>query len=346
MASMDVFKSDAFSMMSMLRAIENIDYKPQFLGSLNLFEDQPQDTRVVSVESRNDTLALIQTSKIGAPPSQRSADQRAVRNFNTARLAKASTIYADQIQNIRAFGSETELQRVQTEVARRQTQLMNDLELTWEHHRLGAIQGIVLDADGSTIVNFFTEFGVAQPTEVDFDFGTLSPSTPTGAVRRKIESEIVRPLVRAGKGAFLPSSQIYALCGDDFWDIFVNCSEVRSTYLASVAAAALREPTAFTSFNFAGVTWVNYRGTDDGTTVAVASDEAKFFPVNAPGVFQVAWAPGEFIDVANTPGVPALPLLLPDPSGRNAFVTVELYSYPLFICTRPLMLRRAAVTGS
>lgn len=343
MVSMDVFKSDAFSMMSMLAAIENVDYNPQFLGSLNLFEDAPQRTRVVTIESRDSELALIQTSALGAPLDQRGGDKAKLRNFNTTRIAKASTIRADEIQGIRAFGSESELKQVQTEVARRQAQLRGDMELTFEHHRLGAIQGIVTDADGSTIVNFFTEFGVAQPAEVEFDFGTLSAN---GGVRRKIADDIVRPIIRAAKGAMTPASQVYALCGDDFFDILTNCAEVRQTYLNHQAAAALREPTAFEQFRYAGVTWVNYRGTDDNSTVAIASDEAKFFPVGAPGIFKVAWAPGESFDVVNTPGVPVLPMVLLDPSGRNAFVTVELYSYPLFVCTRPLTLRRAAVTGS
>lgn len=337
MAHMDIFKSDAFSMASLMAAVENVDYKPQYLGSLNLFQDEPQTTRVVTIESRNDELALIPTSPIGAPPAQRSADKRTMRNFSTVRLAKSSTIRADQIQGIRQFGSESELQQVQTEVARRLQQLVNDMELTWEHHRLGAVQGILTDADGSTIENFFSAFGVTQPAEVEFAFSSLS----AGEVRPLIEGSIVRPLIRAAKGAFLPTSRIIALTGDDFWDAFVNHAEVRETYLASIAAAQLREGTAFSSFRYAGVEWVNYRGTDDGSTVAIAADEAKFFPADAPGIFQVAWGPAEFLDTANRPGVPIRPMIVPDPSGRNAFVDVEVYSYPLFICTRPLTLRRA-----
>ena len=137
------------------------------------------------------------------------------------------------------------------------------------------------------------------------------------------------------------AARIIALCGDDFFDQLVNHAEVRQTYLNHEAAAALREPTAFSTFRYAGVDWINYRGTDDGSTVAVTNDEAKFFPANAPGVFQVAWGPGEFMNTVNQPGVPIRPMVLPDPSGREAFVNIEVYSYPLYLCTRPLVLRRA-----
>lgn len=339
MATMDVFKADAFSMASLLAAIKNVDYKPQFLGSLKLFEDAPQRTRTVMVESRDDELALIQTSPIGAPLAQLSADKRKVRDFRTVRIAKQSRIEADELQDIRAFGEESELQQVQVEVARRLQRLTDDVELTWEHHRLGAVQGILADADGSPIVNYFTEFGVVQPDEVIFDFDSLSG----GDLRALIEGSIVRPMIRAAKGAFTTGSRIVALCGDDFWDAFIANEEVRASYLNWEAAASLREGTVFSTFRFAGVEWMNYRGTDDGSTVAIGASDAKFFPVNAPGTFKVAWAPAEFLPVVNQPGVPLRPLTLPDPSGREAFVDIEVYSYPLFICTRPLTLRRGTL---
>ena len=336
MATMDVFTSNAFSMQSLLAAIEQIDYKPQFLGSLGLFQSEPQPTRAVFVESRDDVLQLIQTSPIGAPLEQRGADKRKARTFSTVRIAKGSRIMADEIQGIRAYGSESELHQVQAEVVRRMVQLQNDIDLTWEFHRLGAVQGILIDADGSTLVNYYTAFDVVQPTEVALNIA----NTTAGALRPKIEA-ITRAIIRAAKGAFTTGSSIYALVGDNFWDDLVNHEEVRTTYLNHEAAAALREPTAFSTFRYAGVTWVNYRGTDDNSTVAIGTDKAKFFPVGAPGVFQVAWAPAEFMDVVNQKGVPLRPLTLVDPSGRNAFVDVEVYSYPLYICTRPLMLRTA-----
>ena len=38
-----------------------------------------------------------------------------------------------------------------------------DLDLTIEHQRIGAVKGIVMDADGTTpLLNLFTEFGVTQ----------------------------------------------------------------------------------------------------------------------------------------------------------------------------------------
>lgn len=336
---MDVFKSDAFSMMSLLQAIETITYNPQFITSLNLFQFESSRTRTVGVEMRDDELALIPTSPIGAPPPQFVDNRRTLRDLRTVRLAKGSTIYAEEVQGIRAFGSETELLQAQAEVARHLARLKQDWSLTCEHMQLGAIQGLFLESDGSVMVNFFDEFGVSQPAAVTFDFSSLA----NGAVRTKIESEIVRPMIRASRGAITTGSRIMALVGDEFWDALIANAEVRQSYLNYTAAASLREATLYTTFPYGGVDWINYRGTDDNSTVAIATDEAKLFPVNAPGVFKVVWGPGEFMDTVNQPGVPLRPLVLMDPSGRNAFATVEVYSYPLYLCTRPLALRRAVL---
>ncbi len=344
MATMDVFKADAFSMISLTQAIENIDYKPQFIGSLGLFDPEPSRTRAIAIESRDEGQNLIPISQVGAPLEEMGALKRKVRNFQTYRIAKGSTIYAEELQGIRAFGSETELEQVQAEVAKRMARLMNDVELTWEHMRLGAIQGLFIDSDGSTVVDYFSEFGVSAPAEVPFDFGGLA----AGEIRELIERDIVRPMVRASKGAFVQGSRIIGLVGDLFWDELMKHEEVRNTYLNYSAASALRGATGVfgSTFPFAGIDWINYRGTDDESTVAIAADKARFFPAAAPGIFQVAWGPGEFMDTVNQPGRDVTALTLTDQSGRNAWARVELYSYPLYICTRPGVLFSARVSGT
>jgi hypothetical protein len=343
MPTLDVFNSDAFSCRSLTAAIESVPYQPQMLGNLGIFDAMPVRTDLIEVESRDGVLTLIQTDQRGAPPVNRTTEKRKVRGFKTVRLAKQDKLFASELQGIRAFGSESELMQVQAEIMRRYagpTGILRDLELTWENHRLGAVQGVVLDADGSTITNWFTEFGVTQDAEIDFDLDNAAPAS--GAVR-KLCNTVVRQMQRAAKGAWTSSTRIMGICGDAFWDDLTAHSEVRQTYLNTQQAAALREGIAWETFNYGGITWTNYRGTDDGSTIAVGTDKAKFFPVGAPGVFQVAMSPGESFDVVNTPGRPVYGMIVPD-RDRNMFASIEAYSYPLYICTRPLMLQRGKRT--
>jgi hypothetical protein len=221
---------------------------------------------------------------------------------------------------------------------------MRDVELTWEHMMLGAVQGIVYDADNSTVINnWFTEWGVSQDAEIDFDLDNASPAS--GAVRKKC-TQVVRQMMKAAAGAWVPGrTQVVALVGDDFWDDLTSHPEVEKTFLNTQQAADLRNDVgnAYESFRYGGITWINYRGTDDDSTVAIDTDKAKFFPVNAPSVFQAAYSPGEWFDVINTAGQDVYAMIIPDDK-RNAFVDAEVYSYPLFVCTRPKMLQRAKRT--
>jgi hypothetical protein len=85
------------------------------------------------------------------------------------------------------------------------------MDATLEHLRIGAIKGQILDADGSAVIyDLFTEFGVTQHTEIDFDLDAASPAPGVikkkcHDIRRKIEDEL---------GA-QPYEHIHAICGAD-----------------------------------------------------------------------------------------------------------------------------------
>jgi hypothetical protein len=344
MPTLDIFNQDAFTAIELTAAVNKTPFQPSRLGQLNLFTPQPVRTKTVWVEEREGVLSLIQTSPRGAPLDQRATEQRKGRDFRTLRIAKGDRLMADEIQDIRAFGTDSELVQVMDEVSRRlngPTGLRRDIELTQENMRLGAVQGIVTDADDTTLFNWFTEFSITQASEIDFDLDAASPAS--GVVRKKC-NQVVRQMMRAAAGAWVAGQTIvYALCGDAFWDDLTAHTEVRATYLNTQQAAELRDGLAYESFRYGGITWENYRGTDDGSTVAISTNEAKFFPVNAPGVFITAFSPAETFDFVNTPGLPIYAMIIPDLQ-RNTFVDIEAYSYPLPICTRPAMLQRAKRT--
>lgn len=348
MATIDIFNDDAFKMVTLTDALNKQEFQPSLLRTMNIFTPKRVRTETIAIEERAGVLNVIATSERGAPLEQKEKNKRKVRDFRTVRIAKQDTIRATELANIRAYGSETELMQVQAEVADRMNGpagLMREMELTWEHQMLGAVQGIVYDADNSTVINnWFDEWGVSQDAEIDFDLDNASPAS--GALRKKC-NQVIRQMMKAAGGAWVPGrTQAVALVGDNFWDDLVAHPEVRETYLNQQGAADLRNDVgnAYGSLRFGDITWINYRGTDDGSKVAIGTDKASFFPVNAPGAFQAAYSPGEWFGVINTPGQDVYAMTLPDTSGRDAFVDVELYSYPLFICTRPKMLQRGKRT--
>jgi hypothetical protein len=214
----------------------------------------------------------------------------------------------------------------------------DDMDITHEFHRLGALQGLLLDADGSTVIyNYFTEFGVTQAPVVNFNLDVASTN-----VRQKC-ADLIRSMSRSAGGAFTPSTSVHALVGDAFYDALISHPNVEKTYLNWAAAADLRQDVTWQAFSYGGITWHNYRGTDDNSTVAIAPDEAKFFPVGARDVFKKAMAPAEFGPYVNTLGQDTYAINIPD-RDRQAWTRGELYSYPLYFVQRPDVLRRGVRT--
>lgn len=339
MPTMDIFNNSAFSTTSLTGMVDKLDFQPGLLGQLGIFEPMPVRTRHVFVDRRDGTLALIPTSADGAPPEALGVDERDAVPLKTTRLTKRFTLYAHELDGLRGFGTETELQSVQAEVARRTERIRADMELTHEHHRLGALQGKLLDADGSTVIyDYFSEFGETEPSSVNFDL------TNADADVRKKSQEVTRSMARSARGSFTPQTQIHALAGDAFYDALIDHPSVRRAYENWAAASNLAENVAFQSFTFAGITYHNYRGTDDNSTVAVDTDEAKVFPVGARDVFRVAMAPLESMEYVNTPGRSVYMMMIPDRE-RNMWTKGEIYSYPLYFCQQPRVLRTLTRTA-
>lgn len=336
---LNIFTQDAFSAVALTDAVQRNPFNPNELGSLELFDPDPIRTTAVSVEERQGQLVLVPFSERGTEGKQRTTEKRKRRYFDVPRLMHDDTIMAQELQNIVEFGNTTVLMQVQQEVDRRvngPTGLTASMDYTEEFLRLAAIQGMVLDPkDNSILYNWFDEFQVAQPTEVGFN---LAAGT-VGSLRPLI-NQIRRGMARKAQGAFSNSTEIWAWCGDDYYDALTNHPDVVKTFLNWQSAADLRNDSqgaAFSTFYFAGIYWHNYRGSDDNQTIKIPNANVKFFPRKAPGIFRKAMAPGESIEWVNTPGKPMYLLPIIDLLRRQWF-KMEAYAYPLYMCTRPEVL--------
>lgn len=319
MPTLDVFRSDAFSVLSLTDAILKAPFKPGRIGELGLFRSRGITTTVVMVEEKDGRLTLIPTSPRGGPGSSIGASKRAARSFVVPHLERDSTILADEVQNVRSFGSENAQDAVQALINERLADLRGMHEATLEHLRASALQGIILDSDGSTpIYNLFTEFGVAQQA------ATIDT---TAEMRRQIVA--AERLIETELGAE-PISGYRALCGDDFFDILLDSSDVKTSFQyqeGSVLRADLRK-----GFQFGGVSWENYRGSVGGVAF-FAADEAYLFP-EGTSIFGTYFAPADFIETVNTVGLPIYAKQsVDDQLGRWAKIHTQ--SNPLALCLRP-----------
>lgn len=338
MPTLDIFSNSAFSLTSLTDAINKVPFVPGRLGQLGIFDESGVSTTSVMIEEREGSLSLIETSPRGAPATQNLHNKRKARSLVVPHIALEDTVLADEVQNVRAFGTENALEGVQNVVNLRLAEMARKHDATLEHLRIGAIKGQVLDADGTSVLyDLFGEFGVTQHTEIDFDLDNAAPAK--GAVRKKCH-DVVRK-VEDELGA-APYTYVHAFCSATFFDDLVSHPEVEESYRRYQESAFLRAGLVRKSFEYAGITFEEYRG-KVGSVDFIADGKAHFFPVGVPGLFRQYNAPADFVETANTIGLPRYAKQAVDQEfGR--WVKLHTQSNPLPICTRPKVLIKAKRT--
>lgn len=327
-AALNIFTQEPFDMMSVTRALDKMPYRERMLGSMGLFETEFLDTTVVEIDEQDGQIQILSTRERGAPAERKAADpKRKARLLKVPHMAYEERIMASQIQNDRATGQivlSSAVQKVNNAIQK----MRQDVENTYEIHRLGALKGNLLDADGSVIYNYFDEFEVTQET------GDMLLDTTSTDVRNTIVG--LKEAVEDNLGAAAYTGMM-AICGRSFFKKLIGHPNVEKAYENYQAAQSVLPADLRSGFEFGDVSWVQYRGMRNLTADigVVPDDKAYLFPLGVDGMFRVAYAPGDFMDMVNMAGTePWIAKVAPDMKW-NKHVDVLIETDPLFHNTRP-----------
>lgn len=325
MAEISIFEDDAFSVSSLLAVVNDEPVIAGQIGRSGLFEEEGVSTTTVQIEKDGTTLALVPAAPRGGVGLAVLADKRQLIPFNTVHLPQVFQILADEIQGIRAVGSLTELEVAQRVVQKRLDKAQKQIDLTHEYQRVGAVKGLVIDADGKTpLLDIYQRFGIARPKAYSFELDSASTDVSVKCGEALDRQEEALGSV-TGTGAI-------AWCGKTFWNKLISHKSVRETYLASEAASALRGDRR-QAFEFGGILWVRYRGKHNGKAF-IGDSEARLVPEGVPGLFVTAFAPADYMETVNTEGLPYYAKLERMPFDKG--ILGEAQSNPLHLCTKPL----------
>jgi len=328
---LNVFSDDAFGLVPLTDAINNLKFIPGRIGQMGLFRASSVSTSAVSIEMKDGLLSIIAPTPRGGPGHTLDKNNRTLRSVLVPHFEINDSVMAEEVQGVRAWGSETETETVMGKITERLALHADSMAITEESARIGAIKGIVTYGDNSTL-DLFDLFGVDQLAEVDFDLDNANPAS--GALRKKIAG-VVRSMAAELGGS--PLSGVYALCGDAFYDDLIAHPEVRETYLGWTAAQDLRGGYAYGAFPFGGITWENYRGTlpiDD--SAMINTDKCHIFPVGVPNLFRTYYAPADYNETVNTMGQRLYSKQLEMPNDKGWSLDTQMNA--LNIATRPRVL--------
>lgn len=323
MSMLDFFGSDLFGTTTMTAAVNSAPFKPGRIGQLGLFEEQGIATTTVIVDEQQGLLTLVPVSPRGSPGQPQPRPGRSARPFMVPHIQRNRAIMADEVQGVRAFGSEGNVETVQIKRDQYLGMGRNDVEATIEYHRVTAIQGKVLDADGVTVIHdLYSEFGIAQQVV------PMALTTASTEIIGKGEDILEGMESALGNVAW---SGARAICGKGFWRALITHAKVKEAYLNSTLSASLQNDPRL-AFVFAGIAWERYRG-GVGNLPFVPDDDAYAYPDGVPGLFITRYAPADYIETVNTLGIPLYSKAVADDMGKS--IDIEVQSNPLNICTRP-----------
>ncbi|WP_288132129.1 major capsid protein [Accumulibacter sp.] len=324
------FDNPSFSMSALTAAINILPNNYGLMESMGLFPAKPVRFRSVVVEEKNGILTLLPTMPVGSPGTVGKRGKRKLRSFAIPHIPHDDVVLPEEVQGIRAFGSETELSTVAAVMAEHLQTMRNKHAITLEHLRIGALKGIILDADGSEIYNLFDLFDIT-PKVVNFQLSNAATD-----VKKKC-LDLKRYLEKNLKGERM--NGVHCLVSEEFFDALTSHDNVKAAYDRWQDGLALRSDLR-SGFTFAGITFEEYSGEasdgDDNVHRFIAAGEGHAFPLGTVDTFATYFAPADFNETANTLGQPLYAKQEPRKFERGTDIHTQ--SNPLPMCHRPAVL--------
>lgn len=336
MPAIDIWDGEGFTLESLTAAINRRHYRPGQVSALGLFEEDSVTTTLISIEYRDGKLSLIEPTERGGPGETTDDEDRNRIPFEVDHYQRDDFIKADSVQNVRAFGTEDELETLEGRVQTRIDRHGQDLTMTLEHQRVGAIKGIVTSKSGKVLHNLYSRFEIAAPTPISLELDV--EATKVGALWQDVKYGLEDALDE-------PYTGIHVFTGRDFHKALWTHKTVQETFLYHNGAAVLRQDVPDV-FQFGGATWERYRTGAKATANAgapyIAANEARVVPLGVPELFITRFAPADYDETVNTPGLPFYAKQWRAQNGKGRHLEVQ--SNPISLCTRPDVLRRLTLT--
>ena len=338
--TLDVFRTnpDAFSQRELTEAIRVMPIQYGDITQMGIFQEMPLAISQFQVEAYEGTLRLLEITQPGGPRPGRDPGKRAMRNFSTLHMPEEGRITAKDVEGIRQYGEEMQLQMIEDKVEEELRGMKANSDISIEYLQAGALQGLVRDRDGNVISDLYNDFGVAR-NEINFTFGT------PGAIDAKVEQ--VKNAVEDGLLGDV-STGVHALCSPEFWEKLIANEEIKRAYDFWMQPNNPQRADVRKGIEWKGIVWQQYRARanvpqEDGTSVTrrfIPEGDATFFPVGTLSTFRLYHSPPLFMDTVNqtSPGVYHA-RMAPDQK-YNEYVEFLSQTNVMPICLRPSSLVR------
>lgn len=298
------------------------------INELGIFSSEPVTQHTVLVESTAGTLSVIPDRVRGDKNNVNKDDNRVVYSFPIPHFPLDDQLTPQDLQGKRAYGSDNADIEAEA-IARKLVRIRRNHSITMEAARAYALTtGGIYAPNGTVSENYYTTFGITRTT-VDFVLGTA-----TTDIVGKIETVIAAIQDNILSGEVV--NDVVVICSPTFFAGLINHAKVVDAYRYYTSTQQPQRERLgsglYRRFYHAGATFIEYRGSYNGTALIPAGD-AYALPMGTQDVFKSYFSPANKMSLVNTLGQEAYVFQYVDPKDEGILLQSE--SNQLHLLRRP-----------
>lgn len=285
---MPLSSNSQFGIRPMTEAINKLPSTPTIIRELNIFKPKYHNTTYVRLGERQKRLSLVPAVPRGTPGEGVETAYNLIGNFDMLHLPKHDVILADDVQNLSAWGTDNKAASVAELVNDKLADMKQDLEHTREHLMFGALQGKILNADGTELVDIYKRFDLTRQK------ATLKSGDKDNLT---VEFEKIKNQARKNRQGENINGWIL-LCSAKLFNAIIAHPSIVEVYLRYQEAKAYRE--GFDGvFETAGIRFVQY-DEEFASGAKIADGSGILLPHGTRDTFFEHFAPANINGAVNT----------------------------------------------
>lgn len=287
---MPLSNNSQYGIEPMTEAINQLPTTPTIIRELGIFKPEYLTTTGVKVQLKNNTLVLVDAVPRGTPGKPVVSERGATQMFEMLHLPKSDVVRADDVQNVKAFGSNSKAETVAEKVNDKLAMMKSDIEYTREHLMLGAVKGLILDADGTPLVDIYDRFNLTRKV---FTWNLSGTTSNVG----KLIDEAVTDLSRKRGGESVDGWIV--LCSPEFMAAVAYHKTMVALYERYQDGALYREGKTNVGFKHKNIEFIQYDHVFE-SGLQIAPGEAEIIPKGTRQTFSEYFAPADMNATVNT----------------------------------------------
>lgn len=300
--------------------IQKAPYTLGRVSAMKLFAPKGIVTTKAFIGFKNQQIKLVPVQPRGGVRQPFSSGDGEGVVIESLHMPVSGSVLADEVQDFQNPGTGA-FESIETLRADKLTGMRNMIEATIEHQRVGALKGLVLDYDGSTVLlDMFATFGITQQTVAMDLAGASNPLTRVIEAERKSEDALF--------GA-VPTGYV-ALAAPDFMDDLRTNAKFETSLQYGKPSELMANYRG--GVTISQTTFVEYR-TMPGDPVRIEAGTAYMVPTGIADLLLTRFSPADWLHTVNTVGLPVYAQSEPMPMNKG--YSLEAQANAMNICTRP-----------